>query len=116
MVFGCGGNRDRGKREEMARVVNNFADFVIVTSDNPRDEDPIQIMRDITQHLEVNYVNIEDRADAIDYAINKSGEDDLVLIAGKGHEEYQEIKGKRNSFSDKKIAKKCLSKKQGVKN
>ena len=116
LVFGCGGNRDRGKREDMARVVNNFADFVIVTSDNPRDEDPIQIMKDITKHLEVNYVNIEDRADAIDYAINKSGKNDLVLIAGKGHEEYQEIKGKRNSFSDKKIAKKCLSKKQGVKN
>ena len=116
IVFGCGGNRDRGKRKEMALIANQFADYVIVTSDNPRNEEPMQIIDDICLNLEVPYLAIENREIAIKEVLKKANVNDLILIAGKGHETYQEINGVKKDFSDKLIAKKYLNKYFGVKN
>ena len=116
IVFGCGGNRDRGKRKEMAAVVNQYADFVIVTSDNPRDEEPKKIIDDICKNITISNIAIEDREEAIKEVIKKSDIDDLILIAGKGHETYQETKGVRKDFSDKLIAKKYITRYFGAKN
>ena len=116
IVFGCGGNRDKGKRKEMAAVVNKFADFVIVTSDNPRDEEPKKIIDDICKNITISNIAIEDREEAIKEVIKKSDIDDLILIAGKGHETYQETKGVRKDFSDKLIAKKYITRYFGAKN
>jgi UDP-N-acetylmuramoyl-L-alanyl-D-glutamate--2,6-diaminopimelate ligase len=116
IVFGCGGNRDKGKRKEMAIIANQYADCVIVTSDNPRNEEPMDIINDICQNLIIPYLVIENRDDAIKEVIKKADINDLILIAGKGHETYQEIKGVRKNFSDKLIAEKYLNKFFGVKN
>jgi UDP-N-acetylmuramoyl-L-alanyl-D-glutamate--2,6-diaminopimelate ligase len=108
-VFGCGGNRDRGKRPLMGQVASELADAVWITSDNPRNEDPKAIIDDIlggtrgTPHVEA------DRARAIFEAIGAARPGDVVLIAGKGHEDYQEVAGKRLPFSDLAIAKKALT-------
>lgn len=115
LVFGCGGNRDRGKRPEMGRVAGAIADLVIVTDDNPRDEDPGAIRRDIIAGSELskrpNFKEIAGRADAIKYSIDISNEADIILIAGKGHENYQIINGKKFSFDDKEVAENyCISK------
>jgi UDP-N-acetylmuramoyl-L-alanyl-D-glutamate--2,6-diaminopimelate ligase len=101
-VFGCGGDRDRGKRAEMAREAEKQADIVIVTDDNPRSEEPAQIVEDIIQGFsrEDHYRVVHNRAEAISSAIDMAGPDDLVLIAGKGHEGYQEIQGQKLPFSD----------------
>jgi len=106
-VFGCGGNRDKGKRAEMARVAELNADEIIITSDNPRDEDPLKITHDIEKGMttKTDYRVEVDRAKAIKLAIDLAEQDDVILIAGKGHETYQEIKGLRLDFSDKDI---CL--------
>ncbi|MGO9613190.1 MAG: UDP-N-acetylmuramoyl-L-alanyl-D-glutamate--2,6-diaminopimelate ligase [Dissulfurispiraceae bacterium] len=101
-VFGCGGNRDRGKRPMMGNIAVRLSDFVIVTSDNPRDEEPQGIMRDIEQGMKAdNYVVIEDRGVAINMAVDLASPGDIIIIAGKGHEEYQEIRGTRHPFRDK---------------
>lgn len=108
-VFGCGGNRDKSKRPEMGRIATELSDQVIVTSDNPRDEDPFQIIEDIKVGcVGSNYLVLENREEAIIKAIKEAPENSVILIAGKGHENYQEIKGVRNHFSDKEIAKKLL--------
>jgi len=104
LLFGCGGNRDKGKRKEMAKIANQLADNVIITSDNPRDESPIAIIDEISRNINIPFKKIENREAAIVYAIESMDEDDILLIAGKGHEGYQEIKGKKYPFSDKKIA------------
>ena len=116
IVFGCGGDRDRGKRREMAAVVNQYADFVIVTSDNPRNEEPKRIIDDICQNITIPNMVIEDREEAIKEVLKNSDIDDLILIAGKGHETYQEIRGVRKDFSDKLIAKKYATRYFGAKN
>ena len=116
LVFGCGGDRDKGKRKEMAVIVNQYADFVIVTSDNPRNEDPKKIIDDICENLIIPNIAIEDREMAIKEALRKSDIDDVILIAGKGHETYQETKGVRKPFSDMLIAKKYVARYFGVKN
>jgi UDP-N-acetylmuramoyl-L-alanyl-D-glutamate--2,6-diaminopimelate ligase len=116
IVFGCGGDRDKGKRKEMAAVVNRYADFVIVTSDNPRNEEPLKIIDDICQNITIPHIAIEDREEAIKEVLKKSNIDDLILIAGKGHETYQEIKGIKKKFSDKLIAKKYVIRYFGAKN
>lgn len=104
-VFGCGGDRDRGKRPLMGEVATRLSDFVIITSDNPRGEDPLEIIRDIEPGtVKKNYSIAPDRREAIELAIGKAETGDIVLIAGKGHEDYQEIKGVRRCFSDKDIA------------
>jgi UDP-N-acetylmuramoyl-L-alanyl-D-glutamate--2,6-diaminopimelate ligase len=108
-VFGCGGNRDNGKRPMMGKVAEQFADQIIVTSDNPRDELPTEIAAQIVQGMtEKKHRVMLDRADAINYAIAHAQACDTVLIAGKGHEEYQEIHGAKYPFSDVKIAKIAL--------
>jgi UDP-N-acetylmuramoyl-L-alanyl-D-glutamate--2,6-diaminopimelate ligase len=105
-VFGCGGDRDAGKRPLMASIAENAADRVVVTSDNPRGEDAMSIIRQILQgirHPEAIEVR-EDRALAIAYAVTSASADDVVLIAGKGHEDYQEIRGVKTPFSDRQQA------------
>lgn len=107
-VFGCGGNRDKGKRPLMGRIASERADRVIVTSDNPRHEDPRQIIEQITADMNANFHVEEDRAAAIDIAIRQAGAGDIVLIAGKGHEDYQEIAGIKYPFSDAEVAQRIL--------
>jgi UDP-N-acetylmuramoyl-L-alanyl-D-glutamate--2,6-diaminopimelate ligase len=106
-VFGCGGNRDKGKRAEMARIAELNADEIVITSDNPRDEEPIKIIHDIEKGMNPKFdYRVEvDRAKAIELAIDLAEQDDVILIAGKGHETYQEINGVKLDFSDKDI---CL--------
>ena len=109
-VFGAGGNRDRGKRPEMARAVEAVADRVVVTSDNPRDEDPAQIIADVCQGLSQPAWRTEaDRRVAIDTAIAQAEPADVVLIAGKGRETTQEIAGVFHPFSDPEIAAQALA-------
>jgi UDP-N-acetylmuramoyl-L-alanyl-D-glutamate--2,6-diaminopimelate ligase len=101
-VFGCGGNRDQGKRPLMAEVAESFADYLIVTDDNPRTESPDDIVKQIVLGFEdVERVIVErDRAKAISLAIHNAEPGDVVLIAGKGHETYQDVNGNRMAFSD----------------
>ncbi len=108
-VFGCGGDRDRGKRPMMGAVADRFADVRIVTSDNPRNEDPLSIIEQIRSGMQGDCQVIEERARAIAQAINKARINDTVLIAGKGHEDYQEIAGVRHPFSDSEMAQRTLS-------
>jgi UDP-N-acetylmuramoyl-L-alanyl-D-glutamate--2,6-diaminopimelate ligase len=109
-VFGCGGNRDKSKRPVMGKVASELSDKIIITSDNPRFEDPFEIIKDITTGISSsNYTIIEDREEAIAAAVRNSSEDSVILIAGKGHEDYQERHGVRNHFSDKETAEKYLS-------
>jgi UDP-N-acetylmuramoyl-L-alanyl-D-glutamate--2,6-diaminopimelate ligase len=125
VVFGCGGDRDRTKRPRMAKVVEQLADFIIVTSDNPRTERPDDIIKDIvagftsrcsvSTSIEHPVSGIEiviepDRKKAIELAIETAGKNDIVLIAGKGHENYQIIGKQKFDFSDKEIAEQCLQK------
>jgi len=104
-VIGCGGDRDRGKRPLMAQAAEKASDYVILTSDNPRTEDPQQILRDAeTGFHGTRRETVEDRKAAIGRAIDLAGERDIVVIAGKGHETYQEVNGVRHEFDDRKVA------------
>jgi UDP-N-acetylmuramoyl-L-alanyl-D-glutamate--2,6-diaminopimelate ligase len=105
VVFGCGGNRDKTKRPMMGKVVSDFANKIIVTSDNPRDEAPEDIIIDILAGIKVGYEAVVDRKKAIHAALEGIGKKEIILIAGKGHEEYQEINGVKNPFSDFLIVK-----------
>lgn len=108
-VFGCGGNRDKLKRPEMGEAASELSDFVFVTSDNPRDEEPMNIIDDIIKGIKrSNYAIEENREEAIRKAICESEENAVILIAGKGHENYQEIHGIRKYFSDRETAIKYL--------
>ncbi|MHB1098898.1 MAG: Mur ligase family protein, partial [Burkholderiales bacterium] len=107
-VFGCGGNRDPGKRPVMGEIASRLSDRVFVTSDNPRDEDVDAIIGQIVGGIEGDCCVIRDRADAIRQAILGANREDLVLLAGKGHEDYQEIGGKRLPFSDIEVARRAL--------
>lgn len=106
-VVGCGGDRDKTKRPIMGEVACEHSDKVIFTSDNPRSEDPQQILTDMEEGLPVSarrkYIAIADRAEAIKKAISMARPEDIVLIAGKGHEKYQEIKGVKHHFDDKEV-------------
>jgi UDP-N-acetylmuramoyl-L-alanyl-D-glutamate--2,6-diaminopimelate ligase len=106
-VVGCGGDRDKTKRPIMAEVAAEHSDRVILTSDNPRSEDPAQILRDMEAGLNTaakrKTISIADRKEAIKTAVSFSKTDDIVLIAGKGHEKYQDIKGVKYPFDDKEI-------------
>ncbi len=108
-VVGCGGDRDKTKRPVMAEVSCEYSDKVIFTSDNPRSEDPAQIIKDMEAGLSAGarrkYISITDRKEAIKTAITMAKPEDIVLIAGKGHEKYQEIKGVRNHFDDQEVVK-----------
>lgn len=109
-VFGCGGERDRGKRPQMAAIAERLADRVIVTDDNPRNEDGDVIVADIVEGFaDTTRVLVQrDRAAAIAHALANAGADDVVLVAGKGHEPYQEIAGIRHVFDDTAVARELL--------
>jgi UDP-N-acetylmuramoyl-L-alanyl-D-glutamate--2,6-diaminopimelate ligase len=110
VVFGCGGDRDRTKRPRMAEAAAQWGDLVIVSSDNPRTEDPDAIIADILTGLsDCSYEKISDRSDAIARAVELAGEDDTIVIAGKGHEDYQEINGEKLPFSDLEEAQRALN-------
>jgi UDP-N-acetylmuramoyl-L-alanyl-D-glutamate--2,6-diaminopimelate ligase len=116
VVFGCGGDRDRGKRAAMGRAARELADEVFVTDDNPRTEDPGRIVADILEGFEGSSspVHVQhDRAGAIREALARSAADDVVLIAGKGHEEYQIVAGERRPFSDRAVASAFFSARRG---
>jgi UDP-N-acetylmuramoyl-L-alanyl-D-glutamate--2,6-diaminopimelate ligase len=108
-IFGCGGNRDKGKRPQMGHIAENLADYVIVTDDNPRYEDNQQICDDILLGMNSKPLVIHSRKDAIAHAINNCHSDDLILIAGKGHETNQLIEGIYHPFDDRVIAEKLLA-------
>lgn len=110
-LFGCGGDRDRGKRPLMAEVVERLADGVLVTDDNPRSEVPTQIFDDIRQGFSAvqNVRFVEGRGQAIAEIIASACADDVIVLAGKGHEDYQEINGQRQAFSDLEEAAKALA-------
>lgn len=113
-VFGCGGDRDKTKRAPMGKVASQLSNYVIITSDNPRTEDPIQIIKDIEFGIKEingsNYIIIPDRAKAIEKAIEIATQDDIVLIAGKGHEDYQITSAGKIHFSDSEEVLKSLKK------
>lgn len=106
-VVGCGGDRDTTKRPVMAEVAAEHSDKVIFTSDNPRSEDPAQIIKEmeagVPVHLRKRTLSITDRKEAIKTAISMAGKEDIVLVAGKGHEKYQEIHGVKHPFDDKQV-------------
>lgn len=108
-VFGCGGARDAGKRPQMGSVAERLAGRVVVTSDNPRGDDPLAIIADIVGGMTRPPVVEVDRARAIKLAIDGAGYNDVILLAGKGHEPYQEIAGVRHPFSDMAVAKSALA-------
>ncbi|MDP1659890.1 MAG: cyanophycin synthetase, partial [Methylotenera sp.] len=111
-VFGCGGNRDAGKRPLMGAVASKLADMVVVTTDNPRNEDPVAIIREIVSNMHAGYVIEIDREVAINKAVESAKMGDIVLLAGKGHENYQEISGVKYPFDDALIAQAALKKYQ----
>jgi UDP-N-acetylmuramoyl-L-alanyl-D-glutamate--2,6-diaminopimelate ligase len=115
-VFGCGGDRDRAKRPRMGSVTAELSDFIIITSDNPRTEEPMDIISEIRDGIQgKNYSVQPDRGIAIEEAVSMAEKGDTVLIAGKGHEDYQEIQGIRYPFSDKEVVKKIIRKRKGFK-
>ncbi|AGC69146.1 UDP-N-acetylmuramoyl-L-alanyl-D-glutamate--2,6-diaminopimelate ligase MurE [Thermoclostridium stercorarium subsp. stercorarium DSM 8532] len=110
-VFGCGGDRDRGKRPQMGKISGKIADFTIITSDNPRTEDPMAIIRDIEEGIKQTdgqYIIIEDRTEAIRYAMSIAKEGDIIVLAGKGHETYQIFKDKTIHYDEREIVKEIL--------
>ena len=113
VLFGCGGNRDKGKRKKMGETAAKFADFAVLTSDNPRYEDPCAILNEIEEGfrpVSKKFVVIEDREKATEYAIKQLKKGDVLLIAGKGGESYQEIMGIKYSYDDKDVVKTVLGK------
>ncbi|SFB04281.1 UDP-N-acetylmuramoylalanyl-D-glutamate--2,6-diaminopimelate ligase [Acetitomaculum ruminis DSM 5522] len=111
-VFGCGGNRDKRRRYEMGEISGEFADFTIITSDNPRFEEPQDIIDDIKVGIKKTngeYIEICDRKEAIAYAINNGKPGDVIVLAGKGHEDYQEIKGVKYPMDERVLIQEILS-------
>lgn len=110
-IFGCGGDKDKSKRPVMGKFASELSDFAIITSDNPRSEDPFSIIDEIVSGItgKKNYEIIEDRDKAIRRGLEISEEGDIVLICGKGHENYQEIKGKKIHFDDKEVVEKYMN-------
>jgi UDP-N-acetylmuramoyl-L-alanyl-D-glutamate--2,6-diaminopimelate ligase len=108
-VFGCGGDRDSGKRPQMGEVASRLADHVVITNDNPRGENPQSIANDISKGIRRKVFVELSRVSAIQLAIESADVDDVVLIAGKGHENYQEIDGEKRPYSDFAVVKQCFS-------
>lgn len=110
-VFGCGGDRDRSKRADMGRISGELADFTIITSDNPRTEDPEKIIEDIEKGIKdtkSEYIKIVDRREAIEYALLNAKAEDVILLAGKGHETYIILKDKTIHFDEREVVKEIL--------
>ena len=106
-VVGCGGERDKTKRPVMAQIAAAYSNRAIFTSDNPRSEDAAQIIKDMEAGVGAaarrKYISIVDRREAIRTAISLASKEDIILVAGKGHEKYQEIKGVKIHFDDKEV-------------
>lgn len=116
VLFGCGGNRSKLRRYEMGEVSGRLADLTVITSDNPRDEDPMDIIKDIEIGMaktDGQYVEIPDRREAIAYVIEHGEPGDIIVLAGKGHEDYQEIKGKKYPMDERVIIREYLESRQG---
>jgi UDP-N-acetylmuramoyl-L-alanyl-D-glutamate--2,6-diaminopimelate ligase len=113
-VFGCGGDRDVGKRAEMGAIADTCADQLIITSDNPRSEDPQQIIDHIVQGVSRQVLVESDRRAAIRHAVLEADKNDVVLIAGKGHEDYQILGAQRLPFSDQGEARLALRARQAL--
>lgn len=116
VLFGCGGDRDHGKRPIMGEIVGRLADFSILTSDNPRTEDPNVILRSIEEgmkHTEGQYVMIENRREAIRHALDMAREGDVIILAGKGNETYQDIMGVKRPFNEKIVVQELLDEMRG---
>ena len=110
-LFGCGGNRSKLRRFEMGEVSGKLADFTIITSDNPRFEEPADIMNDIETGMKKTdgkYIKIQDRKEAIRYAIENGQEGDVIILAGKGHEDYQEIRGVKHHMDERDLIREVL--------
>jgi UDP-N-acetylmuramoyl-L-alanyl-D-glutamate--2,6-diaminopimelate ligase len=111
-VFGCGGNRSKLRRYEMGEVSGNLADLTVITSDNPRFEEPQDIIDDIKIGMAKTsgkYVEISDRKEAIRYVIENGRKGDVIVLAGKGHEDYQEIKGKKYPMDERVLIQEVLA-------
>lgn len=109
-LFGCGGNRSRDRRFEMGEISSRYADLTVVTTDNPRFEEPEAIMEDIltgVKRADGEYIAIADRREAIHYCIEHAQEGDVIVIAGKGHEDYQEIRGVKHHMDDREMVLEC---------
>jgi UDP-N-acetylmuramoyl-L-alanyl-D-glutamate--2,6-diaminopimelate ligase len=116
-VFGCGGNRDKSKRIPMGEAVAKKADFSVITSDNPRYEDPMDIISSIEKgyrRFSSQYVIVPDRKKGIEYALELIDEGDVLLLAGKGAEEYQEIMGIKYAFKDKDVIEELITQKKSL--
>lgn len=111
VVFGCGGDRDKTKRPIMGKIASDRADQIVITSDNPRTEDPQTIMDEIVHGVSssVNMIQLINREEAITYALKKADKEDIILIAGKGHETYQQIGTVKHAFSDQEVVRRCLT-------
>ena len=109
-VFGCGGNRDATKRPKMGAIAEQLSDIAIVTSDNPRCEEPMAIINDILAGMKKdNHIVIENRKEAIAHAMEIAKENDIIVLAGKGHETYQEIEHIKYDFDERKVVKEILN-------
>ncbi|HMT09729.1 MAG TPA: cyanophycin synthetase, partial [Pyrinomonadaceae bacterium] len=111
-IFGCGGDRDRTKREPMGRVAGSLSDIVVITSDNPRNEDPQRIIDEIEVGVKAEsaeYLVVPDRREAIQKAVSMAASNDVVIIAGKGHENYQIIGTEKFHFDDSEVAAEALA-------
>ena len=109
VVFGCGGERDKAKRPKMGKVVSQLADYAIITNDNPRSEDPEQIIKDIKSGIKKdNFCVIPERMEAIKKSLSLAKKGDIVLVAGKGHEDYQILKDRTLHFDDREAVRRCL--------
>jgi len=110
-VFGCGGDRDRAKRPVMGEIAARLSDVVIATSDNPRSEDPMAILKEIEPGLKkgpATYKVKPDRRTAIHAALNMAGAEDIVAVVGKGHETYQLVNGRKLPFDDREVAREII--------
>jgi len=110
-LFGCGGDRDKEKRPMMGRIAGELSDYVIITSDNPRSENPLEIIEQAEAGIKstgCDYICIENRRDAIKYALKTANPDDIVVLAGKGHETYQVLKDRTIPFDERDIVAELL--------
>lgn len=110
-LFGCGGDRDKGKRPAMGEISGNIADFTIITSDNPRTENPELIIEDIEEGIKKTkgkYIKITDRRQAIKFALENAQDGDIIILAGKGHETYQQFAEKTIHFDEREVVNEVL--------
>ena len=119
-LFGCGGNRAKSRRYEMGEVSGRLSDLSVITSDNPRNEEPLDIIADIVTGMKKTdgkYVTIADRKEAIRYCLENAEKGDIIVLAGKGHEDYQEIRGVKHPMDERRLVRdvlKELGKTEGV--